>query len=281
MSLIDCCDQPAPVTESLRNISVTSLTAPAVKQPRYKREDSTTKALKVRSDDPLTTRPQLLAASGELGATCEQSLGTCDPQSELHASQLAHLSEQELIRRSREHPAETARCLDLLFERVYPRIAHWCLRFYRDHDEAADLAQEVVLRAYTKLDSFRSESSFSTWLYTLTRRAAIDRGIRRRRDASRTAPVELAEGVEDASATSEAAELLQAADAVRNAMIADLDPLEARVIYLHHVDGFSLSAITQLLSLTNKSGAKAYLQHGMRKLRRRFQPSVENESEVS
>jgi len=84
-----------------------------------------------------------------------------------------------------------------------------------------------------------------------------------------------------ARATSEAAELLQAAEAVRNAMIADLDPLEARVIYLHHVDGFSLPAITQLLGLTNKSGAKAYLQHGMRKLRRRFQTSVENESEVS
>ena len=45
--------------------------------------------------------------------------------------------------------------------------------------------------------------------------------------------------------------------------LAATEPLEARVVYLHHVDGLSLPAITALLDLHNKSGAKAYLEHGV------------------
>ena len=52
----------------------------------------------------------------------------------------------------------------------------------------------------------------------------------------------------------------------------DLKPLEARVVYLHYVDGLSLPAITRLMEFDNKSGAKAYLVGGMRKLRQHFGP---------
>jgi len=49
-----------------------------------------------------------------------------------------------------------------------------------------------------------------------------------------------------------------------------LEPLEARVLYLHYVDGMSLPALTEMLWLDNKSGAKAYVVSGGRKLKRRF-----------
>jgi hypothetical protein len=50
----------------------------------------------------------------------------------------------------------------------------------------------------------------------------------------------------------------------------DLEPLEAKVLYLHFVDGLTLPAITELLDLQNKSGAKAYIVNGKRKLERKF-----------
>jgi hypothetical protein len=50
----------------------------------------------------------------------------------------------------------------------------------------------------------------------------------------------------------------------------DLEPLEARVLYLHYVDGMTLPAITELLALPNLSGAKAFVVSGRRKLERRF-----------
>jgi DNA-directed RNA polymerase specialized sigma24 family protein len=61
----------------------------------------------------------------------------------------------------------------------------------------------------------------------------------------------------------------QAAGELRSAM-AELEPLEAKVLYLHFAEGLTLPRITDLLRLENRSGAKAYIVSAMRKLRRRF-----------
>lgn len=45
--------------------------------------------------------------------------------------------------------------------------------------EAEDLVQEIFITVYRKLDTFRGDCSFSTWLYRLSRNRAID-GRRRR-----------------------------------------------------------------------------------------------------
>ena len=194
------------------------------------------------------------------------------------AEALAQLTDEQLVCLSRDCPEKAVHCLDVLFERVYPRVAKWCLHRCGDRDQAADLAQDVILRAYTKLDSYRLESKFCTWLYTVSRRVAIDRGIQRRREESRAIPDAAVDSVEDPGATTTALDLLQLGAAVRSAMMTELEPDDARVIYLHYVDGCSLPDIRRLLELDNRSGAKAYLVRGMRKLRLRF---IEIESETS
>ena len=152
--------------------------------------------------------------------------------------------------------------------------------YARARADIEDLAQEIAAQAWRAFPSYDAQRRFSTWLYTISRRVAIDRGIARRRLEERTLPEEAADPLEDTQSTSEAAELEQVGDAVRQAMIGDLDPLEAQVVYLHYVDGLSLPAITELLDCRNKSGAKAYLVGGMRKLRRRFQQPAETKSTV-
>jgi DNA-directed RNA polymerase specialized sigma24 family protein len=81
---------------------------------------------------------------------------------------------------------------------------------------------------------------------------------------------ELPEPVDPARDVDEEMEAGQLAAELKKAMARDLDALEARVLYLHHVDGMTLPAITDLLGLKNKSGAKAYIVAGRRKLDRRF-----------
>lgn len=181
------------------------------------------------------------------------------------------LSDEELIEEARRQPASADACLAELYRRYYPKVAAWCLRIGGDRQEAADLAQEVFLRVHERLASFRGDSRFSTWLYTVTRSVVINRGVAARR--RQTDPLDeegMPEPVEPAPGADEMAERGQILGAFRAAMERDLEPLEARVLYLHYVDGLTLAAVTDLLKLENKSGAKAYIVSGGRKLKRRF-----------
>lgn len=184
---------------------------------------------------------------------------------------LDQLSDEQLIAAARDGDgSEAAAARDALFARYHRQVAAWCLRFCGNRDDAADLAQEVFLRVHERLGSFRGESRFSTWLYTLARRVAINRGEaarRRQADSLDEMAVEPADPTPDAETATGNAEV---AAALRDAMREDLDPLEAKVLYLHYVDGMTLPAITELLALPNRSGAKAYVVGGRRKLERRF-----------
>ncbi|MWW23903.1 RNA polymerase sigma factor [Algibacter lectus] len=60
----------------------------------------------------------------------------------------------------------------LLFEVLYDRYAtlvyNKCMGFAKDEDEAKDLTQDVFLKLFVKLASFKGNSKFSTWLYAFT-----------------------------------------------------------------------------------------------------------------
>ncbi|MCX8052105.1 MAG: sigma-70 family RNA polymerase sigma factor [Chlorobi bacterium] len=53
--------------------------------------------------------------------------------------------------------------------RTYKReVYHLALQLCRDHDDAEDLVQEVFIRAWKSLDSFRGDARLSTWLHRIT-----------------------------------------------------------------------------------------------------------------
>lgn len=60
----------------------------------------------------------------------------------------------------------------LLFEVLYDRYAmlvyNKCLGFAKDEAEAQDLSQDIFLKLFVKLASFKGKSKFSTWLYAFT-----------------------------------------------------------------------------------------------------------------
>jgi len=63
------------------------------------------------------------------------------------------------------------------------RVYALCYRFTNSGQEAQDLTQEVFLRVYRTLKSFRStEGSFSTWITRVTRNLLIDNYRRTRQD---------------------------------------------------------------------------------------------------
>ena len=62
-------------------------------------------------------------------------------------------------------------------ERVFRVLA----RFTRDRMETEDLAQEVFLKVFRKLDTFQQDSAFYTWVYRIAVNTATDQLSRRKR----------------------------------------------------------------------------------------------------
>ena len=186
--------------------------------------------------------------------------------------QLESMTDDQLVSQIRDGgPEESRRCREELFSRFYPKVAGWSMKWTRNRDEALDLTQEVFLRVQQKLGTFRGQSRFSTWLYTVTRSVSINRGIAMRRTAAISLEQEsLPEPVDPSRTADDIAAERQIAHRFRQAMERDLEPMEAQILYLHHVDGMTLPAITSVLGLENKSGAKAFIVSGKRKLERRF-----------
>lgn len=68
-----------------------------------------------------------------------------------------------------------------LVTRYQNKIISYAARMLNDRDEAEDVTQEVFIKAYRSLESFRGASSFSTWLYRIATNLCIDRVRQRQR----------------------------------------------------------------------------------------------------
>jgi len=64
---------------------------------------------------------------------------------------------------------------DLIVERHRRAVYHLCYRFVGNHEDASDLSQDVFLRAYRGLRSFRGRSSLATWLYRIGVNVCLNR----------------------------------------------------------------------------------------------------------
>jgi len=62
-----------------------------------------------------------------------------------------------------------------LVEAAYPTIRRWALVRTGDWADADDLTQDVLVTMIRKLHTFQGDAPFESWLYVLTRNAALDR----------------------------------------------------------------------------------------------------------
>ena len=182
------------------------------------------------------------------------------------------LSDDDLLDRyfaSRDDARVAGACVQELFRRHYPKVVSWCLRFTGNRDEAHDLAQGVFTKAHRHLGAFRRDARFTTWLYAITRSESMN-WLEAKRSRPATVDEEaLAEVVDEE--TTDAQEALERATSVawvKALLDRVLDETEKRVFTLHFGDEVPLDAITRLLGLTNRSGAKAYIVSARRKLER-------------
>jgi RNA polymerase sigma-70 factor (ECF subfamily) len=78
-----------------------------------------------------------------------------------------------------------------LVQRHEAGLQRYLLALTGSREEAEELAQEALLRAWSRIERYDPHWRFSTWLYTLARRQALSRGRRRALPSARVDPDEL------------------------------------------------------------------------------------------
>lgn len=151
------------------------------------------------------------------------------------------------------------------FERLYRdnerRVFALCLRLSSDPSLAEELTQEVFVRAWRKLGTFRGESAFSSWLYPLTVNVALSERRSRLRRLMRVVPTEdvsVLERPQRPPAPETGFDLERA--------MAALPPGARAVFVLHDVEGRTHEEIAEMLGLATGT-SKAQLHRARRLLR--------------
>jgi RNA polymerase sigma-70 factor (ECF subfamily) len=136
------------------------------------------------------------------------------------------------------------------FARLYdlhaPRVHAVCLRLCGDPTRAGELLQDVFVRAWERLDSFRGESAFGTWLHRLAVNVVLQRA---RGDHRRVRRVALGDdlapsGVDGPTRTLEPGLRLDLEQAV-----AGLPEFLREVFVLHDVEGYQHGEIAAVLKI--------------------------------
>lgn len=172
-------------------------------------------------------------------------------------------SEDELIRRAQAGETDAFCLLAQAHERrIYSLAFHYC----RDHQDAEDLSQEVWLKAYAALSSFRYESTFYTWLRKITINCFLNQ--RRRRAKSFPWHEQLTEShtIEDdalqrdrGSAANSFEVTLQNQLVVEKVMLAlsDVTPQQRLVFLLKHQEGMTYEEISKALGCSTGAVKKS------------------------
>lgn len=149
----------------------------------------------------------------------------------------------ELIRRWKAGESQAA-------TRLVGRHSQALARFAASSGEREgieELVQDTFVRAFASLDSFRGESTFRTWLFTIERRLMLDRRRSERRSRERV-PVSDADAVSEYGALdSLIAEEVQ--ERVRKSLDS-LSPTQREVFTLRVQQGLSYKEIAEIVGST-------------------------------
>ena len=126
---------------------------------------------------------------------------------------------------------------------LLPRLRRFARFLTREPHDADDLVQIAVERALGRADQFHGDSHLAGWLFGILRNAWIDECRSRQRREPLLAPQELAEGVSDPAAGSQA-ELICVQDALFHL------PEEQRLaVSLVLIEGFSYKEAAHIMNV--------------------------------
>jgi RNA polymerase sigma-70 factor (ECF subfamily) len=182
-------------------------------------------------------------------------------------SAINEFSENEAIRLAQEGNSEG-------FERLYRlhsrRVYGLCLHMSKDPLEAEDFTQDAFLQAFRKIQSFRGDSLFSTWLHRLTVNIVL-MGFRKRKRPK----ISLDEAIELNEESRKLIVEFSRPDLTLNGLIDRINLVKAinqlprgckKMLLLHDIQGYKHDEISRMVGCSVEN-SKSQLHRARMRLR--------------
>ena len=154
----------------------------------------------------------------------------------------------------------------ILYDRFDKLVYNKCRGFSRSDDEAEDLTQDIFLKLFVKLNSFKGRSKFSTWLYAFTYNHCVNYVKRSTAKKIEKQSVD-ADNLKDDYYDSDDND-----DSIRNLKVEKLkealekiSPEEKMILLLKYQDSLSIKDLTGVLDI-GESAVKMRLKRAKEKL---------------
>jgi RNA polymerase sigma-70 factor (ECF subfamily) len=146
------------------------------------------------------------------------------------------------------------------------------LRIVRSPEEAEEIAQDAFVRAWRALPGFREEARFSTWLYRIVTRRALDVAgsarVRAARFAAELDPETLPGPAAPAPALTDARRL--------DRILAGLEPVRRAIVTLYYLRERTVDEVAEIVEMPANT-VKTHLHRARAELRRAWNRSLAQE----
>jgi RNA polymerase sigma-70 factor, ECF subfamily len=129
-----------------------------------------------------------------------------------------------------------------------------------ERSEIEELVQDTFVRAFASINSFRGESTFRTWLFTIERRLMLDRRRSERRQRT-TVAVQPSDAVTEFDALDNL--LAEEAESRVRKAVDSLSPTQKEVFSLRVEQGMSYRDIADVVG-TTEGAARVHYHNAMR-----------------
>ncbi|MBL3656951.1 RNA polymerase sigma factor [Fulvivirga sediminis] len=159
----------------------------------------------------------------------------------------------------------------LLAERHEKYILKKCASYVKDDDEAEDLCQEILIKLFLKVNDFKGQAKFSTWLFSIIHNTCIDHLRKSKKNVTQVITEKMVD---------EISEMIEGVDEmpeeitinILNKLLEEISPEEKLLLLMkykekHHIKdiqltlGLSESAVKMRLKRAKEKLNKLYMSH--------------------
>lgn len=152
----------------------------------------------------------------------------------------------------------------LIVDRHQRRIFYLGMKFFRKYEDAEDFAQEVFIRAFEKLHTFKGNVPFIAWLYRLAYNLAVNRYyLDKRRVIEVESIQQLDESVADSDVIPDNVILEKELHERVRSIIGELPNIYNILIKMHYFDGLTYKEISPILEMPVNT-IKSYVMRAKR-----------------